>query len=299
MVNAPRINRGVTANLMEENLDNSFVNFTNESSSSVAENASESTATQENLYKMYTKKEDMTRTPTKIEFQLYQNRMKARKMRAFRKTPKECLSERNLVHSEESLHLKGNHSPKNRFIAKMKGMFTNINDQKLDLSPKGDNPKKTQIDIYYFDRGNSDFLRTTDGTPAVYSETLLTQTEYYANRVWAELFGSLQIAVTFFLSFVLQFYRFLLYSVFRVFVVGVFQITSDYFLKPLIAVLFNGFLQPPLILLFNTMTSLQDVLMPVAQTVNNLLIPFTNILKSIRLVTVNKYPTFDVQDEIV
>lgn len=300
MVNATRMSRGVTANIIEENLDNSFINFTNDSSSSVAENASVSTETQENLYKLNTRKQDFGRTPSKIEFQLYQNRIKTRKMRAFRKTPKECLSERNLIHSEESLPLNLNNAPKKKFIAKLKGMFTSISDHKLDLSPKGDNPKKTQIDIYYFDRGNSEFLRTTDGTPAVYSETLLTQTEYYANRVWAELFGSLQIAVTFFLSFVLQFYRFVLYSVFRVFIVGVFQITSDYFLKPLITVLFNGFLQPPLILLFNIMTSLQDVLLPVAQTVNNFLIPVTNIFKSIRLVTVNKSPkTVEVHDEIV
>lgn len=300
MVNISRTNKGVNANLMADNLDSSFMNFTNESSSSIPENASVSTEIPENLYKLNTRKEDLNRTPSKIEFQLYQNRMKVRKMRTFRKTPKESLSERNLIHSEESLPLNGKDPPKKKFLDKMKGMFNTIADHKLDLSPKGDNPKKTQIDIYYFDRGNSEFLRTTDGTPAVYSETLLMQTEYYANRVWAELFGSLQIAVTFFLSFILQFYRFILYSVFRVFIVGVFQITSDYFLKPLITVIFNGFLQPPLILLFNTMTSMQEVLLPVAQTVNNFLIPVTNILKSIRLITVNKYPTsFEVQDEIV
>lgn len=297
MVNITRANRGVNANLSEPNDDNSFMNFTNESTSSIADLSSESTETRENLYKLNTKK-DFARTPPKIEFQLYQSRFKSRKMRTFRKIPKESLSERNLIHSVESLPLNESDVPKKNLISKLKGVFSTIRDHKLDLSPKGGDPKRTQNDIYYFDRGNSDFLRTTDATPAVYSETLLIQTEYYANRVWAELFGILQIAVTFFLSFVLQFYRFILYSVFRMFIVGLFQITSDYFLKPLITVVYNSFIQPPFILLYNIMTSMQDSLIPLAQTVNNFLIPFTNILKSIRLITVNKH-AFAVEDEIV
>uniref|UniRef100_T1H1X1 Uncharacterized protein n=1 Tax=Megaselia scalaris TaxID=36166 RepID=T1H1X1_MEGSC len=173
--------------------------------------------------------------------------MKTRKIKTFRKSPKE--SQRNLLNLEENLPININVDPKKTLFSKMKNAFSSIADQKLGLSPKGGNPRKTQIDIYYFDRGNAEFLRTTDGTPAVYSESLLNQTEYYANRVWAEIFGSLQIGVTFFISFVLQLYRFILYSLFRVLIVGFLQITSDYCLKPIMTVLFNGFLQPPLIFL--------------------------------------------------
>lgn len=294
MVSISRENRGVNVNLAES-LESSLMNFTNEESS-CTENVSTSTDIQGNLYKLKTG--DTRKTPTKLEFKLYQNKMKTRKIKTFRKSPKE--SQRNLLNLEENLPININVDPKKNLFSKMKNAFSSIADQKLGLSPKGGNPRKTQIDIYYFDRGNAEFLRTTDGTPAVYSESLLNQTEYYANRVWAEIFGSLQIGVTFFISFVLQLYRFILYSLFRVLIVGFLQITSDYCLKPIMTVLFNGFLQPPLIFAFNVMASIQDVLNPVAQTINNFLFPLINVLKSIRLVNVNRFPTtFQIKDEVV
>jgi len=63
--------------------------------------------------------------------------------------------------------------------------------------------------------------------------------------------------------------------------------TSDYLLKPLLTMLFNGYLQPPLIFLYNVLCSARDILDPVATTLNNLMKPLATVGGSIRLVDVN------------
>lgn len=69
---------------------------------------------------------------------------------------------------------------------------------------------------------------------------------------------------------------------------GILQITSDYLLKPLLSVIFNGFLQPPLTFIQNIFISFTDVLYPVAKCLGNFLSPFTEIVRGLRLVEVNQ-----------
>lgn len=63
------------------------------------------------------------------------------------------------------------------------------------------------IDIYYFDHGNSAYFRTTDCPPQLVSELLAQKTMSYATRFWAEIFGTIHIGVAFFIAFILQAYR--------------------------------------------------------------------------------------------
>lgn len=67
--------------------------------------------------------------------------------------------------------------------------------------------------------------------------------------------------------------------------------TSDYLVKPTITILFNGLLQPPLILLYNIFSSICDMLEPVARTIGHFLKPIGELLKSIRLVEIHKQKT--------
>lgn len=62
--------------------------------------------------------------------------------------------------------------------------------------------------------------------------------------------------------------------------------TSDYFLKPLLAVVFNGFLQPPLTLVQNIFTSVSDMLEPLTVLLSNILKPFADCLRAFRFVEV-------------
>lgn len=70
-------------------------------------------------------------------------------------------------------------------------------------------------------------------------------------------------------------------------IVGLLQITSDYFLKPLLSVIFNGFLQPPLVLLQNIFISCGNVLRPIAECIENFLAPVGKLLSAIRFVEIN------------
>ncbi|XP_074041375.1 uncharacterized protein isoform X2 [Leptinotarsa decemlineata] len=62
----------------------------------------------------------------------------------------------------------------------------------------------TRVDVYYFDHGNSSYLRTTDRPPIVATEAIAEKTETHTTKFWAELYGTLHIGFAFFTSFILQ-----------------------------------------------------------------------------------------------
>jgi hypothetical protein len=70
-------------------------------------------------------------------------------------------------------------------------------------------------------------------------------------------------------------------------IVGGIQLASDYFFKPLLSILFNGVIQPILILLYNIATSVRDCCEPIAITLGFFLREIGNLCRSIRLVDVN------------
>eukprot|EP00099_Drosophila_melanogaster_P021927 NP_649257.1 uncharacterized protein Dmel_CG3698 [Drosophila melanogaster] len=147
--------------------------------------------------------------------------------------------------------------------------------------------RHTCIGIYPFEHGCADYLSTTDSHPKINAIVLADRATTYATHFWAELFGLLHIAVAFVVAFILQSYRFVLYSLVNTLIVGLLHMTSDYLLKPLLTMLFNGYLQPPLIFLYNVLCSARDILDPVATTLNNLMKPLATVGGSIRLVDVN------------
>ncbi|XP_011205736.3 uncharacterized protein LOC105227893 [Bactrocera dorsalis] len=148
-------------------------------------------------------------------------------------------------------------------------------------------PPPTRIGIYPFEHGCAEYLRTTDCHPQLLSVVLAERATYYATRFWAEFFGSLHIGVTFIVTFLLQAYRFILVSLINTLAVGFLHMTSDYLIKPILTVIFNGFLQPPFILIYNILTSMRDILAPVAETINNFMRPVATVGRSIRLVHVS------------
>lgn len=147
--------------------------------------------------------------------------------------------------------------------------------------------RHTCIGIYPFEHGCADYLSTTDTHPKINSIVLADRATTYATHFWAEFFGLLHIGVAFLVSFVLQSYRFVLYSLVNTLIVGLLHMTSDYMIKPALTVIFNGFLQPPMIFLYNVMCSMRDILEPMADTINNFVKPLAILMGSLRLVNVN------------
>ncbi|KAG8225807.1 hypothetical protein J437_LFUL005614 [Ladona fulva] len=145
-----------------------------------------------------------------------------------------------------------------------------------------------KIDIYYFDHGNAAYYQTTDNPPPILAEMLVEKSDVFATRFWAEVFGSLHLFVAFITTFILQLIRFLLHSLLRPLTVGIIQLISDYLLKPLLTIVFNGVLQPCLILLYNIATSFRDVCEPLAQALGFWMTNFAILFQSIRLIDIHK-----------
>lgn len=139
------------------------------------------------------------------------------------------------------------------------------------------------MELYYFDHGNAAYFRTTDAPPFLISDLVTDQTKYFATKFWAEVFGTLSIGVAFIITLLIQFYRFLLAGILRPIIIGVLQMTSDYFLKPILTVLFNGILQPILIFCYNLLTSICDMFEPLTNLLTQIVQPVAILLGSIRL----------------
>nr|CAH7749870.1 unnamed protein product [Callosobruchus chinensis] len=146
----------------------------------------------------------------------------------------------------------------------------------------------TRMDVYYFDHGDSSFLRTTDNPPIITTEILAEKTEAHTTKFWAEIFGTLHIGISFATSFILQLLRFLLYSIIRPLTVGLIQLVSDYFFKPFLATLFNAVIQPPMIFLYNVATSLRDLLDPIAEGIGYFFREVAQLIRAFRIVEYKK-----------
>ncbi|XP_017889055.1 uncharacterized protein LOC108630332 [Ceratina calcarata] len=145
-----------------------------------------------------------------------------------------------------------------------------------------------KIDIYYFDHGNSAYYRTTDSPPMLVTEKCAEKTDQAATRFWAEIFGTIHIGTAFVTAFILQLLRFILYSIIRPLTVGILQLLADYFIKPLLSILFNALIQPVLILLYNIATSFKDLCEPIAEAIGLFLREIAHLCAAIRIVEVKQ-----------
>ncbi|RLU18994.1 hypothetical protein DMN91_009352 [Ooceraea biroi] len=156
--------------------------------------------------------------------------------------------------------------------------------------PAKTKPKREEdtekIEIYYFDHGNSAYYRTTDCHPVLTTDRCAEKTDQAATRFWAEIFGTIHIGTAFVTAFILQLLRFVLYSVIRPLTVGILQLMADYFVKPLLSILFNAVVQPVLILFYNIFTSLRDLCEPIAEAMGLFLREIANLCAAIRIVEV-------------
>lgn len=67
--------------------------------------------------------------------------------------------------------------------------------------------RNEKIITYNFEHGCPEYYKTFDCPPHLISDVLAEQTLHHATRFWAEMFGFINIGVTFFITFLLQLYR--------------------------------------------------------------------------------------------
>lgn len=114
-------------------------------------------------------------------------------------------------------------------------------------------------------------------------EIIAEKTEQKTTKFWAEIFASIHIGLSFCVSFILQLFKFFLYSIMRPLTVGLVQMASDYFFKPFLTICFNGIIQPILIFLYNIATSLRDLCDPIAEACGFFFRDIAVLFKAIRL----------------
>lgn len=131
-------------------------------------------------------------------------------------------------------------------------------------------------------------MNFTDSPPILVTERCAEKTDQAATRFWAEIFGTIHIGTAFVTAFILQFLRFILYSIIRPLTVGILQMLADYFIKPCLAIVFNAFIQPVLILLYNIATSFKDLCEPIAEAIGLFLREVANVCAAIRIVEVKQ-----------
>jgi hypothetical protein len=87
----------------------------------------------------------------------------------------------------------------------VEGISEKCNDIKSDAHPSTVKSQKTEY--YPFDHGDSKYYHTTDKAPLLKSDNAAEKVHRHATKFWAEVFGTLNIGVTFFLVFFIQLYR--------------------------------------------------------------------------------------------
>lgn len=105
------------------------------------------------------------------------------------------------------------HKPDGGKVRKMFSCFT-ANDQnssedcdEIKVDSKYSDKKSQKTEYYPFDHGEHKCFHTTDKAPQLVSDNAAEKVHERATKFWAEVFGTLNIGVTFFLVFFIQFYR--------------------------------------------------------------------------------------------
>jgi hypothetical protein len=94
------------------------------------------------------------------------------------------------------------------FGSKLSKLFSKSDLKKdADAGEQKDERKFSSASFYFFDHGESEFLRTTDNAPHLVMDDAAERVSNVATKFWAEFFGSINVGVTFFIAFFLQLYR--------------------------------------------------------------------------------------------
>ncbi|KAI4481820.1 hypothetical protein M0804_009341 [Polistes exclamans] len=151
----------------------------------------------------------------------------------------------NTFYEKPSSKITNDHHPKMKIEEKMKFQGDKFQDKRKNLVER--------IDIYYFDHGNSAYYRTTDSPPILMTEKCAEKTDQAATRFWAEIFGTIHIGTAFLTAFILQFIRFILFSLIRPLTVA---------------------------------TSIKDLSEPLAEAIGLFLREIANLCRSIRIIEI-------------
>ncbi|CAB3234833.1 unnamed protein product [Arctia plantaginis] len=157
-------------------------------------------------------------------------------------------------------------------------IFRGINSDLYDNEPE-------RVEVYYFEQGAGSFLATSDGGRVTWCERAARRPERVARALLAELSSAATLLGGAPVALLLGVQRAALVLV-RGAVTGAVQTTSDYALKPALALLYNALVQPVLVFACNVARGVRSVLRPLSAAMSEAVEPVARVLSAVRLVDV-------------
>ena len=98
--------------------------------------------------------------------------------------------------------------------------------------------------------------------------------------------------VDFMMIFVLELFEFVIHWIVLRLVMGILSVMGDHVVKPILTTLFNGFIQPGLIFLWNIFSGLRNMVQPVLDISREFTLQIATVLRAFRLVEMNWKPEY-------
>ncbi|XP_061183089.1 uncharacterized protein LOC133191357 isoform X2 [Saccostrea echinata] len=138
----------------------------------------------------------------------------------------------------------------------------------------------------YFGHGSVQYLEVDNEEEEAMMPKLADRLEGIFRRIWQEFFGALRIVTSFFILFVVELFKYIIKYVFQPIFIGIFMTTGEYVMKPVLSVLFNGFMQPTGVFCWNCCVTSKLVCSPIIQILQKILEQFAKCCRHVRCVEI-------------
>ncbi|XP_062606571.1 uncharacterized protein LOC134268347 isoform X2 [Saccostrea cucullata] len=139
---------------------------------------------------------------------------------------------------------------------------------------------------YYFGHGPVQYLEVDNEEEEALMPKIADRLEGIFQRIWQEFFGALRIVTSFFILFVVELFKYIIKYVFQPIFIGIFMTTGEYVMKPVLSVLFNGFMQPTGVFCWNCCVTSKLVCTPIIQILKKILEQFAKCCRHVRCVEI-------------
>lgn len=140
---------------------------------------------------------------------------------------------------------------------------------------------------YYFGHGNLKYFEVNDDFDEAKLPPYADKCERLSKRIWQEIFAVIRIVFCVFIWFFIELFRYVAKHIFQPIVHGIFATIGDFVFKPFLSALFNGFMQPFSIFLWNVFTGMRHVFRPIGEILERVFEQFAMLFRSIRLFEIN------------
>lgn len=141
---------------------------------------------------------------------------------------------------------------------------------------------------YYF--GHSDSMQqydAEDDAEQAFMPRIAEKVERVLKRIYQEFFGAIRILTSIAIILIVELLNFVLKHILQPLIVGILGTLGEFFCKPLLSILFNGFVQPFGIFLWNAAVSFRHMFGPIGDILRRILKEFAMCCRSIKPIQIH------------